>query len=98
MWDGTFRTPGSNPLGMGSQKILMFLMMVMYNPSAQTLIFRNLGINTDKDSVLVGVTDGDEMDIMVSGIIHHYIGISSTKKLVHHWGEIIRFRYWYYSN
>ena len=26
-------------------------------------------------------------DILVPGIIHHYIGISSTKKLVHHWGE-----------
>ena len=56
-------------------------------PFAQTLIFRNSGINTDKDSVLVGITDGDEVDILASGVISHYIGISSTKKLVHHWGE-----------
>ena len=61
-------------------------MMVMHNHSHK-LLSSETGINTDRDSVLVGITDGDEADILVPGIIHHYIGISSTKKLVHHWGE-----------
>ena len=64
----------------------MFLMMVINNHSHK-LLSSETGINTDRDSVLVGITDGDEADILVPGIIHHYIGISSTKKLVHHWGE-----------
>ena len=87
MWDAAFRTPGSTPLGMGSAADTHVSNDGNAQPFAQTLIFRNAGINTDRDSVLIGVTDGDESDIMVSGIIHHYIGISSTKKLVHHWGE-----------
>ncbi|QCW23022.1 putative carbohydrate-binding module [Synechococcus phage S-B05] len=87
MWDAAFRTPGSTPLGMGSAADTHVSNDGNAQPFAQTLIFRNAGINTDRDSVLVGVTDGDEADIMVPGIIHHYIGISSTKKLVHHWGE-----------
>ena len=87
MWDAAFRTPGSTPLGMGSAADTHVSNDGNAQPFSQTLIFRNAGINTDRDSVLVGVTDGDEADIMVPGIIHHYIGISSTKKLVHHWGE-----------
>ena len=86
-WDAAFRTPGSTPLGMGSAADTHVSDDGDAQPFSQTLIFRNAGINTDRDSVLVGVTDGDEADILVSGIIHHYIGISSTKKLVHHWGE-----------
>ena len=87
MWDAAFRTPGSTPLGMGSAADTHVSNDGNAQPFAQTLIFRNAGINTDVDSVLVGLSDGDEADITVSGIIHHYIGISSTKKLVHHWGE-----------
>ena len=87
MWDAAFRTPGSTPLGMGSAADTHVSNDGNAQPFSQTLIFRNAGINTDRDSVLVGITDGDEADILVSGIIHHYIGISSTKKLVHHWGE-----------
>ena len=87
MWDAAFRTPGSTPLGMGSAADTHVSDDGNAQPFSQTLIFRNAGINTDRDSVLVGITDGDEADITVSGIIHHYIGISSTKKLVHHWGE-----------
>ena len=87
MWDAAFRTPGSTPLGMGSAADTHVSNDGDAQPFAQTLIFRNAGINTDKDSVLVGISDGDEVDILASGIISHYIGISSTKKLVHHWGE-----------
>jgi len=87
IWDAAFRTPGSTPLGMGSAEDTHVSNDGNAQPFAQTLIFRNAGINTDRDSVLVGITDGDEADITAPGIIHHYIGISSTKKLVHHWGE-----------
>ena len=87
MWDAAFRTPGSTPLGMGSAADTHVSDDGDAQPFSQTLIFRNAGINTDRDSVLVGVTDGDEANILASGIINHYIGISSTKKLVHHWGE-----------
>ena len=87
MWDAAFRTPGSTPLGMGSAADTHVSNDGDAQPFSQTLIFRNTGINTDRDSVLVGISDGDEANILASGIISHYIGISSTKKLVHHWGE-----------
>ena len=87
MWDAAFRTPGSTPLGMGSAADTHVSNDGNAQPFSQTLIFRNAGINTDRDSVLVGITDHDETDILASGVISHYIGISSTKKLVHHWGE-----------
>ena len=89
--------PGSTPLGMGSAADTHVSNDGDAQPFSQTLIFRNAGINTDRDSVLVGISDGDEADILASGIISHYIGISSTKKLVHHWGETTYLRYWYYS-
>ena len=54
-----FRTPGSVPLGMGSADTHVSN-DGNAQPFSQTLIFRNAGINTDRDSVLVGITDGDE--------------------------------------
>ena len=87
MWDAAFRTPGSTPLGMGSAADTHVSNDGNAQPFSQTLIFRNAGINTDRDSVLVGISDGDEADILASGVVSHYIGISSTNKLVHHWGE-----------
>ena len=87
MWDAAFRTPGSTPLGMGSAADTHVSNDGNAQPYSQTIIFRNAGINTDKDSVLVGISDGDEAEILAPGVISHYIGISSTKKLVHHWGE-----------
>ena len=87
MWETAFRAPGSTPLGMGSAADTHVSNDGNAQPFSQTLVFRNAGINTDKDSVLVGISDGDEAEILAPGIISHYIGISSTKKLVHHWGE-----------
>ena len=87
MWDTAFRTPGSTPLGMGSAADTHVSNDGDAQPFSQTLIFRNAGINTDRDSVLVGLSDGNTTNILASGVISHYIGISSTKKLVHHWGE-----------
>ena len=87
LWEAAFRQPGSTPLGMGSAADTHVSNDGDAQPFSQTLIFRNAGINTDRDSVLVGISDGDEANILASGIISHYIGISSTKKLVHHWGE-----------
>ena len=87
MWETAFRAPGSTPLGMGSAADTHVSNDGNAQPFSQTLIFRNTGINTDRDSVLVGLSDGDEADILAPGILSHYIGISSTKKLVHHWGE-----------
>jgi hypothetical protein len=87
MWDASFGAPGSTPLGMGSAADTHVSNDGDAQPFSQTLIFRNAGINTDRDSVLVGLSDGNQADILASGIISHYIGISSTKKLVHHWGE-----------
>ena len=87
MWETAFRAPGSTPLGMGSAADTHVSNDGDAQPFSQTLVFRNAGINTDRDSVLVGISDGDEADILAPGILSHYIGISSTKKLVHHWGE-----------
>ena len=87
MWDAAVRTPGSVPLGMGSAADTHVSNHGDAQPFSQTIVFRNTGINTDRDSVLVGNSDGDEAEILEPGIISHYIGISSTKKLVHHWGE-----------
>ena len=87
MWDSAFRTPGSTPLGMGSAEDTHVSNDGNAQPFSQTIIFRNAGINTDKDSVLVGLSDSSVDDILASGVTSHYIGISSTKKLVHHWGE-----------
>jgi len=87
MWQAAFMTPGSTPLGMGSAADTHVSNDGNAQPYSQTIIFRNAGINTDRDSVLVGISDGDESDILASGILSHYIGISSTKKLVHHFGE-----------
>ena len=87
LWDAAFRTPGSVPLGMGSAADTHVSNDGNAQPFSQTLVFRNTGINTDRDSVLVGISDGDEADILAPGILSHYIGISSTKKLVHHFGE-----------
>ncbi len=87
LWDAAVRTPGSVPLGMGSAADTHVSNDGNAQPFSQTIVFRNTGINTDRDSVLVGNSDGDEADILEPGIISHYIGISSTKKLVHHWGE-----------
>ena len=69
MWDAAFRTPGSTPLGMGSAADTHVSNDGNAQPFSQTLIFRNAGINTDRDSVLVGISDHDTTDILVSGVI-----------------------------
>ena len=85
MWDSMFRQPTGNLVSMGSAADTHVSDNGNAQPFAQTIIFRNTGINTDRDSVLVGLCENVASPIG-SGRHAHYIGISSTKKLVYHWG------------
>ena len=85
MWDSMFRQPTGNLVSMGSAADTHVSNNGNAQPFAQTIIFRNTGINTDRDSVLVGLCENVASPIG-SGRHAHYIGISSTKKLVYHWG------------
>ena len=57
MWDSMFRQPTGNLVSMGSAADTHVSNNGNAQPFAQTIIFRNPGINTDRDSVLVGLCE-----------------------------------------
>ena len=60
-----FRQPTGNLVSMGSAADTHVSNNGNAQPFTQTIIFRNTGINTDRDSVLVGLCD--EVEILGSG-------------------------------